>query len=130
MKNIELYLWWSCGKLDGDGYETDYEVSDNDYNTIVSLIKKYAEENCDEEDGIYVDPQDFTEEFFYKSVPELYNQIYEDVKSQLTETAIAEAEDWFDEEEEGCTVEEYLDNCYSYGFYFTEEFLASIFKLE
>ena len=67
MKEVELCLWWSGGKLDSDGYESDYSVSDEEYNTIVNLVRQYANENCNEEDGIYVDPQEFTEEYFYKN---------------------------------------------------------------
>lgn len=129
MKSIELYLWWRCGKLDGDGYETDYQVSDEDYNTIVELVKKYAEENCSDDDK-YIDPQEFTEEYFYKNAPELYKQIDEETREELIATTVETAEDWFDEEDEGCTIEEYIDNCYSLGFYFTEEFLASIVEEE
>lgn len=128
MKSIELYQWWRCGKLDGDGYETDYQVSDEDYNTIVELVKKYAEENCEEEDK-YIDPQDFTDEYFYENARSLYDKIDKETTEMLISTTIETAEDWFDEEAEGCTIKEYLKNNYDFGFYFTKGFLASIVQI-
>ena len=125
MKNIELYQWWRCGD-DGDGYETEYEVSDEDYNTIVNLLKEYADENGIE-DGDDVDNVEFTEDYFYNNAEELYLKIDNDIIEELIATTADTAEDWFDEEEEGCSVEEYLENNYDFGFHFTEEFLASIF---
>ena len=111
--------------MDGDGYETDYQVSDEDYNTIVELVKKYAEENCEEEDK-YIDPQDFTDEYFYENARSLYDKIDKETTEMLISTTIETAEDWFDEEAEGCTIKEYLKNNYDFGFYFTKGFLASI----
>lgn len=127
MKNIELYLWWNCGDLDGDGYESDYTVSDEDYNTIVNLIKKYAVENCTDDD-LDINPHNFTEKYFRKNASELYDQIDACIKDELIATTVETAEDWFDEEEEECTIEEYLEDNYSFGFYFTEDFLASILE--
>lgn len=126
MKTIELEIWWSCGG-DSDGYETDFEVSDEEYNNIVELVRKYAEENCDEEDeDIFIDPQEFTEKYFYKNARTLYDKIDKETTEEFTANTIATADEWFDEEEEGCTIEEYIENFCSCGFYFTEEFLASV----
>ena len=32
----------------------------------------------------------------------------------------------FDEEEEGCTIEEYIDNIYTWGFYLSDSFVNGI----
>lgn len=125
MENIELYQWWRCGKLDGDGYETDYEVSDEDYNIIVNLVKKYSDENGVADEG-GIDYIEFTEEYFYNNAPELYQKIYDNIVKELIATTAETAECWFDEEDEGCTIEEYLEDNYDFGFYFTEGFLTSI----
>ena len=117
--------------MDSDGYEIEYEVSNEEYNTIVELAQKYAEENCDDEDeDIFIDPQEFTEKYFYENARTLYDKIEKDITEELTATAIATADEWFDEEEEECTIEEYIENAYTWGFYFTEEFLTLAAKVD
>jgi hypothetical protein len=126
MKDIELFLWWSCGKLDSDGYEMNFSVSDEDYSTIVDLVKKFAVENDADDD--WIDVKDFTEEYFCKYAPALYDKLNQEVKQCIFDTAIESADEWFDEEEEGCSVEEYLEDTYYFGFYFTENFVESVIK--
>ena len=125
MRDIKIYVWWRCGKLDGDGYDTEFEVSDEDYNTIVELVKKYIKENC-EDDEVYVDPQDFTTDYFYENARSLYDKIDKETTEMLISTTAETADFWFSEEDEGCTIEEYLENYYDFGFYLSEECINTI----
>lgn len=125
MRYIGIYVWWRCGKLDGDSYDTEFEVSDEEYNTIVELVKKYIKENC-EDDDIYVDPQDFTCNYFSENARSLYEKIEKETADTLISATVEFAGDWFSEEDEGCTLEEYLNKYYDFGFYFSEEFLSDI----
>lgn len=125
MKEISLNLWWSSG-MDGDGYESSYRLSDKNFAKIVSLVRRYAKQNS-EDGSTYIDPEDF-DTYFANTTPALYQQISAKVRSYLTATAVQTAKDWFDEEAEGCTVEEYLDSVYVCGFYLKEEFLTQCIK--
>lgn len=44
---IDLYVWWSAGRGDGDGYDTDYEVTDEKY----ELFRKCLRDGSDPEDN-------------------------------------------------------------------------------
>ena len=64
MPNLDLYVWWSEGRGDGDGYDTDYEVTDEQYKLfrnslrdgtnpddskeIAAIWKKITDEKIDE----------------------------------------------------------------------------------
>ena len=96
------------------------------FSELNDLLKEYADENGIE-DKDDVDNVEFTEDYFYNNAEELYLKIDNDIREELIATTAGTAEDWFDEEEEGCSIEEYLENNYDFGFHFTEEFLASIF---
>ena len=122
MQNIELYFYTNWSNIDGDGYESDYIVSDEEHDIIVDLAKKYAAEKGTK--GI--DARDFTDDYFAKNAPELYKQIEDDAKEEMMASTLESAEDWFDEEEEECTIEEYINNYCSMGFYFTDDFLKTI----
>lgn len=132
MKDVELYVWSRCGMLDGDGYETNYSVTDKDYDTIVALVKRYIKETCDEEvadedyEELDIDSKEFTDEYFYTNAKNIYNKIYNSIEKEAITSIIESAKDWFEEDEEGCTIEEYVKNNFDFGFYFTEEFLESI----
>lgn len=125
MRHIGIYVWWRCGKLDGDSYDTEFEVSDEEYNTIVELVKTYIKENC-EDDDIYVDPQDFTNNYFYDNARSLYEKIDKETTEILISDTIATSESWFSEEDEGCTIEEYINNNYEFGFYLSDVCIDNI----
>lgn len=122
MKEIILNIWWSSG-MDGDGYESIYEVSDKNYSKIIALIRKYAKQNI-VGNNAYIDPEEF-DAYFSTTAPTLYNQISKKVKKELTATSIETAKDWFDEKTEGCSIEEYMDNVYTFGFYIPEKWIMS-----
>lgn len=110
--------------MDSDGYDTSYSISNKDYAKIVSIAKKYAKEKCENE-GSYIDPEEFGECFKQKD-PSLYDKIDKIVKKELSLTAMQTAGEWFNEEEEGCTIEEYIDNIYTCGFYISEEVISQL----
>lgn len=127
MKTIELDIWWSCGG-DSDGYETDFYVSNEEYNTIVELVQKYAVEIC-HIGGSYIDPRNFTKKYFKDNARSLYDKIEKETYDMIFSTTIATAaDDWFDEVKEGCTIEEYIERVYFWGFHFTEEFLSRLIE--
>lgn len=121
MKTIELYLWSRIGH-DGDGYETDYEVSDEEYNTIVHLIKEYRKQGG--EDGF--DAKEFSEDFLSEHAADLYNKLEEETSQEIIASIKEDANYWFDAESEGCTIDEYIENNYYWGFWITEDFIDSI----
>ncbi len=49
MKEIELYIWASCGRFDSDGYEVDFDISEDQLKTIIGLYKEYNEEGNNRE---------------------------------------------------------------------------------
>ena len=106
--------------MDADGYKSEYYLSDESYASLVTLIKNYIAEKGEEN----INPQDFNS-YLYNSAPELYNLIDSETREEQTESAIENAQDWFDEEDEDCTIEEYIENTYSFGFYITKECLLS-----
>lgn len=120
MKEIEVYLWWRSGKLDGDGYETDIEITEEDYEAIVGLIKDYATEKSEADDE-YIDSQDFTENYLCEKARPLYDKIEKILEDEFKTGAKESASEWFDQETEGCTLEEYINNTYYWGFYLSEE---------
>lgn len=123
MKDIELHLWWSDG-LDSDGYESSCSISNKDYARIASIVKKYAKENC-EGGNTYIDQEELNECLKQKA-PQLYDKIDKKVKADLTATTIQTADEWFNAKEEGCTIEEYIENVYTCGFYISEEFISQL----
>jgi hypothetical protein len=123
MKDIELHLWWSDG-LDSDGYESPYSISNKDYARIASIVKRYAK-GISEGGNTYVDPEELNECFKQKA-PQLYDKINKKVKADLTATTKQTADEWFNVKEEGCTIEEYIDNVYTCGFYISEKFISQI----
>lgn len=111
MKNIELYIWSRSGRFDGDGYETDFEVSDNIYERIIALLKEYNGEykgKCEKE---------FTEDFLAEQAPDIYKLLEEMTTEEIFEGLKENLEEDFDEEEEECTLDEYIRDNYYWGFW-------------
>lgn len=115
MKTIELYLWCRCGE-DGDGYDADYQISDDDYQTIVDLIVENS-------DGEPVCGNSFTEKILQAKCPEIYEELWALSSEEIRASLIENAEDWFDEDDEECSIEEYIDNNYYWGFYISDGFI-------
>lgn len=46
MPEINVYVWWSAGRGDGDGYDTEYEITDEEY----ELFRKCLRDGTDPED--------------------------------------------------------------------------------
>lgn len=110
MKNIEITLWCNLGGGDGDNYEDTFEVTDQEYETIISLIKEYkAQVPQDEWAG-----EEFTEDWLEEKANDLYHKIFKETKQQQVESM---KENGLDEDEI-----EYAD----YGFYITLDFIKSI----
>ena len=119
MKNIELYIWSRSGRFDGDGYETDFEVSDNIYERIIALLKEYNSEFEDEEwecDDSMCE-KEFTEDFLAEQAPDIYKLLEEMTTEEILEGLKENLEEDFDEEEEGCTLDEYIRDNYYWGFW-------------
>lgn len=122
MKTISLYLWSQCGH-DGDGNDSDFEISDADYATLVQLVKEYYKDidELDEED--IPSAEEFNDHF---ASTELYKKLYKEVSGEIKASLIENAQDWFSEEDEGCSVEEYINNNYYWGYYLNEEVIEEI----
>lgn len=118
MASIELYLWSRCGH-DGDGYESDYMISDDDYSAIVDLIVEHCA-------GGQLNGSGFTYDVLQYKLPELYAELEIETTEEIRSSLIESAEDWFDEETEECTIEEYIDNYYSWGFYISDNFISEV----
>ena len=114
------------GKGDGDGYESDFEITDKDYATIVALLKECIEPDEDSDGEFDIDGQWFTEDILCKKAPELYERLEKMTSDETTESLIENAKDYFDEEEEGCTFEEYMNAGYSWGFRITDEWINKV----
>lgn len=124
MKTIELTLWVNFGGGDGDNYEDVFEITDQDYDTIIRLLKEYLVETDPNSEG-NIDGQKFTEEVLYERAREIYDKLSEDT-SQHTIASIKEnMEDDFDEEEEGCSLDEYIEN-FSWGFYISDDYIKRV----
>lgn len=124
MKNMTLYLWWSLGR-DGDGYETDYELSEEEGEILAGLVNNYLEEKCSEKEN-YIDEKEFTDEYLSQGAPLLYERLSEDTTREFMDSMIESEKEWFDEEAEGCTFEEYIEENYYWGFWLTENSLLSL----
>lgn len=124
MKNITLYLWWSLGR-DGDGYETDYELSEEECEILAGLVNKCLEEKCSGKED-YFDEKEFIDEYLSKGAPQLYERLSEDTTREFMDSMIENEGEWFDEEAEGCTFEEYIEENYCWGFWITTDSLRAI----
>lgn len=110
MKNIEVTLWCNLGGGDGDNYEDTFSVTDQEYETITSLIREYKAQVPQEEWAGEV----FTEDWLEEKAGDLYKRIYDETKQQQVESMEGNG---LDEDEI-----EYAD----LGFYITLEFIESI----
>jgi hypothetical protein len=59
-------------------------------------------------------------------LPELYAELETETTEEIRSSLIESAEDWFDEETEEFTKEEYIDNYYSWGFYISDNFISEV----
>ena len=110
MKDIELTLWCNLGSGDGDSYEDDIEVTDQEYDTIISLIKEYKAQVPQEEWA----GEEFTEGWLEVKANDLYKKL-EKITIELQRESLED--NGFDEDEI-----DYAD----LGFYITLEFIESI----
>ena len=110
MKNIEVTLWCNLGGGDGDNYEDTFSVTDQEYETITTLIREYKAQVPQEGWAGEV----FTEGWLEKKANDLYKRIYNETKQQQVESMEGNG---LDEDEI-----EYAD----LGFYITLDFIKSI----
>lgn len=123
MKDLTIYLWSRIGR-DGDGYETDYQFTDEECETLAGLVRKYIADKCTGEP--YIDEKEFVEEFLCKDAPLLYERLSEETTNEFLDSMIESESEYFDEEAEGCTIEEYIKDTYYWGFWIKENCLLSL----
>lgn len=119
MKEIDLYVW--CNDDGGDSYVEEFQLKDEEFDTIVGLMKEYVGEHE------FFDGETFTREYLRKKDPQLYEYIYNQIVEEQIELLKENGYfDDFDEEEEGCTIDEYIDSNISFGFWVDDDFSRKV----
>ena len=119
MREVDIDIWWEISG-EYDSYDSCVEVTDEEYSALVEEIKAHRDE---------IDPEHEMEEYEGKDFTdccdgEIYDKIQQQVDKEVRESLIDNC--CFDEEEEGCTIEEYIDNNYTWGFYLSDSFVNGI----
>ena len=73
MKEVGVYIWWSAGRGDGDGYEDTIEVSDEQYEILKEIEADGQELNEIEDKRI----SDFCQDKYDELIDELYGNSIE-----------------------------------------------------
>ena len=110
MKTIDVNLWCNLGGGDGDNYEDTIEVTDQEYETIVNLIKEYKSQVPQDEWAGEV----FTGNWLEERAPNLYKKL-DKITTELQKESMEY--NGLDEDEI-----EYAD----LGFYITLKFIENI----
>lgn len=113
MKTIELNLWIEFGGGDGDNYEDEFTLSDQEYDTIVAFIKEYKKEHG------YLPSRDLNE-ILQEKAPDIYNRLYKEVE-QCHKNSLDEFNASQEDEEDYLNLEDYY-----FGFYVTDSWMESL----
>lgn len=99
---ITMWCWVSFGKLDGNDWEADFEVTEEEYQRLSAVAGQYREFEDAEE------------------VKDIYERLYSELIKEATEQLLDEDPDIADEYGEIDGWE--ADELYRYGIRFTESF--------
>lgn len=83
MKTIKITLQYYC-EGDGEPFDVDYEITDEEYALLVQLILEYREQEFPGEEE-YVEGGMFTEDFLCEKAPELYEKLEDFANERIAE---------------------------------------------
>ena len=116
MKELQVYVWWSAGKGDGDGYEDTIEITDEQYDILKEL------DACGEELDEINDPRvaDACQDWHDELIKALYENSVEYEDENYREDCLIDPDsDEYDpdgdEEQFTMSIEEWWDDMYRTG---------------
>ena len=123
MKEINVYVWWSYGRGDGDGYDATIEVDDEVYEVLKELDVNY------EELSDITDPRvaDVCKEKYDELIEELYSNSIEYQEDDYREECLIDTDDTEydsdgEEEQFSMTMEEWWFGRSKIGVRFSHDF--------
>ena len=124
MKELGVYVWWSAGRGDGDGYDETIEVTDEQYEILKELGADGEELNDIEDPRIMSECQKWykklTEELYEASMEYFEEDVYRD--ECLIDPDDEEYDPEGEEEQFSMTRDEWWHEQYDTGVSISEEF--------
>ena len=96
MKTASLTLQYYIDGAEGEPFEAEIELTDEEYGQLVQLIIEYKEQEFSDGGEEYIEGGIFTEEFLCDKAPDLYEKFsffaYDRIEEELVELEFEEDE--------------------------------------